>query len=277
MTYEHLIYEVDGEHICWLTLNRPNKLNAMNLKLIAELRAGFERAEEDPNVNVVVVRGAGRAFCAGHDLEEDAEEIRTSKYSTIYEYRDHYFKQFDDFTTPWRITKPVIASVHKYAIGKGFELSLFCDVTIVTNDTKMGYGEVRYGVAAHCMFLPWLVNMKTAKNLLLTGKEVSAEEAKELGLITDVVSPSELEEATRAKATLMARIPREMQRMHKTYLNYVYDLQGLKAATSYYLEQVAILGAYPVEEYQTLTKLTTEKGLRAALDACQEKFKGLDR
>ena len=276
MTYDHLIYEVDDEHICWLTLNRPNKLNAMNLKLIAELKAGLERADEDAEVNVVVIRGAGRAFCAGHDLDEDAEELLSSTYSSIYEYRNHYFKQFEDFTTPWRIRKPVIASVHKYAIGKGFELSLFCDITIVTDDTKLGYGEVRHGISGHCMFLPWLVDMKVAKNLLLTGKDVSADEAKALNLVTEVVAPSELEAATRRKATLMARIPRDIQQMHKMYLNHVYELQGLKAATSYYLEQVAILGACPVEEYKTLTKLTAEKGLRAALDASQAKFKGLD-
>ncbi|WP_438397345.1 enoyl-CoA hydratase/isomerase family protein [Caballeronia sp. DA-9] len=274
MIYEHLLYEVDAEHICWLTLNRPDKLNAMNMKLIAELRDGLEKADEDPGVNVVVIRGAGRAFCAGHDLDEDAEGMRSSTYQSIYQYRAHYFKQFEDFTTPWRISKPVIASVHNYAIGKGFELSLFCDVTVISDDTKMGYGEVRYGVSGHCMFLPWLVNMKTAKNLLLTGNEVSADEAKALGLVTDVVPTSDLEAATRTKATLMARLPREMQRMHKKYLNHVYELQGLSSATSYYLEQVAIMGFCPVEEYQMLTKLTSEKGLRAALDACQAKYKG---
>ena len=137
----------------------------MNLQLIAELQAGLLRADADQAVNVIVIRGAGRGFCAGHDLDEDAAEDRSS----IYEYRAHYFQQFEEFTTPWRITKPVIASVHRYAIGKGFELSLCCDVTIVTDDTRLGYNEVRYGVSGHCMFLPWLVNMKTAKDLLLTG------------------------------------------------------------------------------------------------------------
>ena len=81
--YRHLIYEVDKEHVCWLTLNRPEKLNAMNLQLIAELQAGLLRADRDEDVNVVVIRGAGRGFCAGHDLDEDAAEERSS----IYEYR----------------------------------------------------------------------------------------------------------------------------------------------------------------------------------------------
>lgn len=270
--YDYLLYEVDAEHICWLTLNRPEKLNAMNLKLIAELQAGLERADADDAVNVIVIQGAGRGFCAGHDLDEDAAEDRSS----IYAYRVRYFKQFEVFTTPWRITKPVIASVNSIAIGKGFELSLFCDVTIASDDTRIGYNEVRYGISGHCMFLPWLVNMKTAKDLLLTGRELTAMEAKELGLVTDVAPLEQLKDATRKKAQLMARIPREMQRMHKMYLNRVYEMQGLRTATDYYLEQVAILGAQPVPEYETFSKATAEQGLKAALAAANARYSGLD-
>ena len=271
-TYQYLLYEVDQEHVCWLTLNRPEKLNAMNLQLIGELQAGLLRADADDDINVIVIRGAGRGFCAGHDLDEDAAEDRSS----IYDYRAHYFHQFDEFTTPWRVTKPVIASVHRYAIGKGFELSLLCDISIVTEDTRLGYNEVRYGVSGHCMYLPWLVNMKTAKDLLLTGRELSAAEAKAMGLVTDVVGTTELAEATRKKATLMARLPREMQRMHKMYLNRVYEMQGLKTATDYYLEQVAIMGAQPVPAYAEFSKMTSERGLRAALDHANARYQGLD-
>ena len=270
--YTHLIYEVDADHVCWLTLNRPEKLNAMNLKLIGELEAGLERADADDDVNVIVIRGAGRGFCAGHDLDEDAAEDRSS----IYEYRAHYFRQFEQFTAPWRITKPVIASVNTIAIGKGFELSLFCDVTIASDDTRIGYNEVRYGISGHCMFLPWLVNMKTAKDLLLTGRELTAAEAKEIGLVTEVVPLADLEEATRKKALLMARLPRELQRMHKMYLNKVYEMQGLRSATDYYLEQVAILGAQPVPEYEAFSKATQGKGLKAALSEANARYDGLE-
>lgn len=270
--YKHLLYDVDAERVCWLTLNRPDKSNAMNERLIAELRAGLLRADKDDGVNVIVIRGAGRGFCGGHDLEEDTSDDRSS----IYDYRLKYIKQFEDFTTPWIVTKPIIASVHKYAIGKGFELSLFCDFTIATSDTMMGYSEVRYGLSAHCIFMPWLVNMKTAKELLLTGRDVSAAEAKQMGLVTEVVDPEELEEATRRKATLMARMPRDMQRMHKMYLNKVYELQGLRTATDYYLELVAIMGQQPVAEYVEFTKVTVEKGLKAAINNGKARYEGLE-
>ncbi|ESZ31325.1 hypothetical protein X732_30425 [Mesorhizobium sp. L2C066B000] len=270
--YQHLIYEVDTEHVCWLTLNRPEKINAMNERLLAELRAGLLRADDDGNVNVIVIRGAGRGFCAGHDLEGDTSDDRSS----LYEYRLKYIRQFEQFTTPWVISKPVIASVHKYAIGKGFELSLFCDVSIVTSDIRMGYGMLRHGISGHCMFMPWLVSMKAAKDLLLTGREVSGEEAKELGLATEVVAPEDLQEVTRRKATLMARMPRDMQRMHKMYLNRVYEMQGLRSALDYYLELVAMLGIQPVPEYAELTKLTIEKGLKVALKSSKARYEGLE-
>lgn len=273
MNEEQLVtYETDREHVCWLTLNRPAKLNAMSLALIRALRESLERADRDDDVNVIVVRGAGRAFCAGHDLDEDAAEDRES----VYEYRVRYFRQFDEFAVAWRLTKPVIASVHGHAIGKGFELALLCDVTIVADDTRLGYREVRYGISGHCMFLPWLVGMKAAKDLLLTGRELDADEAQRLGLVTEVVAPERLTAATRRKATLMARIPREMQRMHKMYLNRVYEMQGLRTAVDYYLEQVAILGSAPAEEYREFSRRTAEEGLRAALNAANARYEGLD-
>ena len=270
--YDHLIYETDDDHVCWLTLNRPDCLNAFNRKLLAELRDGLERADADDAVHVIVIQGAGRAFSSGHDLVEDA----TDTFDSFYDYRTHYFRQFEEFTTPWRITKPVIASVRSIAIGKGFELSLFCDVTIVSDDTRLGYNEVRYGISAHCMYLPWLVNMKTAKDLLLTGREVTAAEAKDMGLVTEVVPLAELEAATRRKAQLMARLPREMQRAHKMYLNRVYEIQGLRSATDHYLELLPAFGYTKVPEYEDFVASVTEKGLRAALAEANARYEGLD-
>lgn len=272
MNYENILYTVDNEHIAWLTLNRPAKLNAMTIKMVKEMRHALEQAEADPAVNVVVIRGAGRAFCAGHDLVEDASD----EWENIYHYRQHYFQQFDDFTTPWRITKPVIASVRSIAIGKGFELALFCDVTIVSDDVRLGYKEVRYGISAHCMFLPWLTNMKMAKDLLLTGREVTAAEAREIGLVTDVVPLDKLEEATLNKARLMARMPAEMQRAHKAYINRVYEIMGLKAATDNYLELVATFGYLQVPEYEQFMGRVNQDGLKPALDEANARFDGLE-
>lgn len=273
--YEHLIYEVDEEHIAWVTLDRPEKFNAMNERLIAELRAGLQRAEADPDVNVVVIRGNGRGFCGGHDLAEDAADLDLRE--DPYAYRQHYIAQYIEYTTPWQISKPVIASVHGTAIGKGFELTLMSDITILSSETKLGYGEVRHGIAGHCMFLPWVVGMKAAKDLLLTGRMVPAHEAKQMGLVTHVVEPDELAAETKRVATMMARIPREMQRIHKQHLNRVYDMQGLQTGLQDYLEVMTYLSVLPTPEYARFDGIVAKDGLRTALADGEARFKGLDR
>jgi len=270
--YDHLLYEVDDEKICWLTLNRPECLNAFNAKLVSELCHGLERAEHDDRVNTVVIRGAGRGFSSGHDLKEDAGD----DFKTIYDYRNAYNDQQHEFMAAWRISKPVIASVHYCAIGKGFELALFCDITIVTSDTRLGYNEMRYGIAGMSMVMPWLVDMKTAKDLMLTGREVTAAEAKTMGLVTQVVEPDELEAATLKKARLVAAMPSTMQRAHKLYLNRIYELQGIKSATDWYQDMQAMLTYNPSPEYERFQKTTLEKGLKPALAEAQKKYEGLD-
>ncbi len=272
MSYEHLLYEVDDENICWVTLNRPECINAFNTRLCGELSAALEAADGDDRVHVVVLRGAGKGFSSGHDLKEDAGD----DFPSIYAYRNHYLQQQHEFTAPWRISKPVIASVHYCAIGKGFEIATLCDITIVTEDCRLGYKEMRYGISAFHMILPWLVNMKNARDLILTGREVSAREAKDIGLVTEVVSPDELEAATLKKARLIAAMPTEMQRIHKHYVNHIYDLMGRSTAVNWYNDLMSMMSFCPVDVYENFGRLTQEKGLKVALAETNAHYDGLD-
>ena len=261
MNYEHLLYEVDDDHICWVTLNRPECINAFNTRLCRELSAALESADADDAVHVVVLRGAGRGFSSGHDLKEDADD----DFPSIYAYRNHYRQQQHEFTAPWRISKPVIASVHYCAIGKGFEIATLCDITLVTDDCRLGYKEMRYGISGFHMALPWLVNMKSARDLMLTGREVDAREAKTIGLVTEVVAPDDLEAATRKKARLVAAMPSEMQRIHKQYVNHVYNLMGRSSAVEWYNDLMTMMSFCPTGVYEQFGRLTQEKGLGKAL------------
>ncbi len=272
MNYQHLLYEVDEEKICWVTLNRPECLNAFNTRLCSELSQALETADKDDKVHVVVLRGAGKGFSSGHDLKEDADD----DFPSIYAYRNHYLQQQHEFTAPWRISKPVISSVHYCAIGKGFEIAILCDITIVTDNTRLGYKELRYGISGFHMILPWLVNMKNARDLLLTGREVTAREAKEIGLVTEVVSPDDLAEVTLKKARLIAAMPTEMQRIHKHYVNHVYDQMGRNTAVNWYNDLMTMMSFCPTEVYQKFSNITLEKGLKAALSETNARYDGLD-
>lgn len=271
MSYEHLLYDVD-DGICTITLNRPEVLNAINSKLCTEISEALRTADRDVDINVIVLRGAGRAFCSGHDLKQDADEPRE-----IYGYYEHYRAEFDEFTTIWQITTPVIASVHGHCIGKGFEYAMMADVAIVSEEVRMGLGEMRYGIPAITLTIPWKMGMNDAKEMVLAGMDISAREAKERGMITTVCRRDELGELTGRTAHRMALMPRDMQKMHKAYLNRVYDRMGFWQANRDYLEVLAILGTQPVPEYQRFTSTTEEKGLRAALDEANAPFDALDR
>lgn len=272
MSYQHLLYEVDSEHICWVTLNRPECINAFNTRLCQEMSHALEAADRDDNVHVVVLRGAGKGFSSGHDLKEDADD----DFPSIYAYRNHYLQQQHEFTAPWRISKPVIASVHYCAIGKGFEIASLCDITIVTDDTRLGYKEMRYGISGFHMILPWLVNMKTARDLLLTGRELGAQEAQQLGLVTEVVKAGELAAATLKKARLVAALPTEMQRIHKHYVNHVYDLMGHSSAVNWYNDLMTMMSFCPTEVYQKFSEITVDQGLKTALSETNARYDGLE-
>ncbi|MDH3387970.1 MAG: enoyl-CoA hydratase/isomerase family protein [Gammaproteobacteria bacterium] len=272
MTYEHLLTEVDDDKICWITLNRPECINAFNTRLCQEMSQALEAADRDDNVHVVVLRGAGKGFSSGHDLKEDADD----DFPSAYAYRNHYLQQQHEFTAPWRISKPVIASAHYCAIGKGFEIATLCDITIVTDDCRLGYKEMRYGISGFHMILPWLVNMKTARDLMLTGRELDAREAKDLGLVTEVVKPDELAAATLKKARLVAALPNEMQRIHKHYVNHVYDLMGHSSAVNWYNDLMTMMSFCPTELYQKFSEITLEKGLKTALAETNARYNGLD-
>lgn len=270
MRYEHLLFSVD-EKICTITLNRPEVLNAVNSALCSEIAAALERADRDPEVSVIVLNGAGRAFCSGHDLKQDADEPRE-----IYAYYEHYKAEFEEFTTIWKITTPVIVSAHGYCIGKGFEYAMMADVSIVSEEVTMGLGEMRYGIPAITLMMPWKTGMNSAKELILSGRDVGAAEAQRRGLVTMVCARGDLERETRKVARRMALMPRDMQKMHKAYLNGVYETMGFWKANRDYLEVLAILGSQPVPEYRRFSQTTVEKGLKAALAEANAPFDALD-
>ncbi|MXZ81737.1 MAG: enoyl-CoA hydratase/isomerase family protein [Gammaproteobacteria bacterium] len=271
MNYQHLTCHIE-EKICTITLNRPEVLNAVNRKLCSEIAEALHAADRNPDVNVVVMNGAGRAFCSGHDLKGDAEEPRE-----IYGYYEHYKAEFEEFTAIWKINTPVIVSAHGYCIGKGFEFAMMADVSILSEEVTLGLGEMRYGIPAITLTLPWKTGMNSAKEMVLTGLDVSAREAKERGLITMVCKRDELEALTQKVARRMALMPRDMQRMHKSYMNRVYETMGFWKANKDYLEILAILGTQVVPEYARFSETTIKRGLKAALQEANAPFDELER
>ena len=218
----------------------------------------------------IVIRSRGRRCCARKAFDEDAQENRSS----ICDWRTRKVRRFGKFTKPWRVSRPVIASAHGHAIGKGFELVLPCEVTVVASGSRLGYKEVQTGIFGHGMVLPWHVRRQAAR--VLTGLEITAAERKELDLFNEIAAQELLAGRIQRKATRMAGLSREIQPMQEMHLNRVCETLGSRTATDYNLEPVAIMGAQRAPEYAGCSRMTREERLRAALEHATARCAGLD-
>ena len=173
MTFETLIYETAGR-IARITLNRPERLNAIDEKMPGEIRAAVERANADDGIHVIVLQGAGRGFCSGYDLKDFAETegenpgVQSMPWDPMIDYR--FMKRCtDDFFSLWRCYKPVICKVHGYAVAGGSDIALCADIVIMAEDAKIGYPPARvWGCPTTAMWV-YRLGAEKAKRMLLTG------------------------------------------------------------------------------------------------------------
>jgi len=230
LSYETLRVEREGA-LCWLTLDRPDSLNAMNPQLVSELDHFLTALADDRETRVVVLRGAGRGFCAGLDLKEpptsiggvpDGMRLQRSISKLVLKMR--------------RLPQPFIACVHGPACGGGFALALASDVRLAGESARMNAAFIRIGLSACDIgvsyFLPRLVGASLASELLLTGKFIDAERALSTGLVSEVMPDAELEPAARKLAhEMLAATPLGL-RLTKECLNASLDAGSLEAVVA---------------------------------------------
>ncbi len=186
-----------------LTLNRPQRLNALSLEAYQELELALSQAESDPEVKVVVLTGAGRAFCAGDDMYLYQGASTAEARQLMKRIMVPYF-QLE------RLDKPTVAAVNGYALGSGCELALACDVIIASEDSSFGLPEAKVGLSSGyaLLRLPQIIGYKRARRMFLTGESITAKKAEEIGMVHKVVPRSELETAVEEEARkLMAVAP----------------------------------------------------------------------
>ena len=231
MTFATLIYETAGR-IARISLNRPERLNAIDERMPGEIRAAVERANADDGIHVIVLQGAGRGFCSGYDLKAFAETagenpgVQSMPWDPMVDYR--FMKQCtDDFFSLWRSYKPVICKVHGYAVAGGSDIALCADIVIMAEDAKIGYPPARvWGCPTTAMWV-FRIGAEKAKRMLLTGDLVDGRSAKEMGLVYDAVPAAELDAAVDALASRMAGVPKNQLMMQKLMINQAYENMGL--------------------------------------------------
>jgi enoyl-CoA hydratase/carnithine racemase len=194
MEFSTIILE-KKEGVARITLNRPEKLNAINSQLISDLYSAIQDIERDDSVRVVVITGSGRAFSAGADLEEIGKLIESPVQleMLLREWR----KTFDSIEN---LGKPVIAAINGMALAGGLELVMACDIAIASQDAKIGDQHANFGLipgGGNTQRLPRAIGARRAKYLILTGEWISADEAERIGLVNKVVPASELDNAVK--------------------------------------------------------------------------------
>src|SRR5689334_1791361 len=217
----------------YLTLDRPERLNAIDDAMPGEIRAAVERANADDEVRVIVVQGAGRAFCAGYDLKRFAEEDAGERWrqgpiwDPIRDLREMR-RNTEDFMSLWRSLKPTIAKVHGHAVAGGSDIALCCDLLVMADDARIGYMPTRvWGCPTTAMWTYRLGPLR-AKQLLFTGDTLSGAQAAAWGLANVAVPQAQLEAATLALADRIAGVPRSHLAMHKLVVNQAMLAMGLE-------------------------------------------------
>src|SRR3954463_4004288 len=232
-TYTTLTYEVRDAK-AYLTLNRPERLNAINDEMPGEIRAAVEEANADDGVRVIVVQGAGRAFCAGYDLKQFAEgEVgdrwanKGSTWDPVRDYREMR-RHTDHFFTLGRSLKPTIAKVHGHAVAGGSDIALSCDLLVIADDARIGYPPARvWGCPTTAMWV-YRVGAERAKRMLLTGDTIDGATAAAWGLAIESAPPSELDDAVERLADRIAGVPINQLVMQKLMINQALDNMGLQ-------------------------------------------------
>jgi enoyl-CoA hydratase len=244
-----------------LTLNRPAKLNALNGPLVAALLHALDAAEADDRVRVIVLDGAGRAFCSGYDL---AEETAGGVHGPV-QWRALLAADVAATLRFLDSPKPVIASIHGYALAGGLELAMACDLVVAAEGTKLGEPEIRYGSAPVTLLMPFLIGQKRTRELLLTGDLIDATDGERMGLVNRVVPMERLEAEVDALADRLARTPPEVMTPTKRMLNRAMDAAGFRLAVEAGLDLGAIINAADTPEQREWDEIVRRDGLKAAL------------
>jgi enoyl-CoA hydratase len=266
-----VLYEVD-EQVGVITLNRPDKLNAISAELQHALTEAFAQADDDPATSVVLLRANGRSFCAGYDIGAkppgagDWRENPTTAH-------DHLHVQLEFEMAPWLMKKPVIAAVQGHVLGGGCELVMLCDLTIAADNATFGEPEVRFSSVGPAIVMPMIIGYKKARELLYFGDQIDAQTALSLGMVNRVVPLAELRDASLRYAKRLSLISPEALCATKRAVNRGADAPGFRTALYAGLDVVGPLYATTTALGAKFRELVDAEGVPAAVRWRSAQFK----
>ena len=269
MVYETILFEKDPEDkFAIMTLNRPDKLNALSKTVIHEMNDAVARAVADDDINALMITGAGRAFTTGYDLNGADYDV------DIDGWRADMTENCEQLLNIWRAPIPVVASVNGYALAGGLELMMICDLAIAADTAKFGEPEVRHDSGPPSLMMPWLLSNRDTRWLMFTGDLVDANEALQMRMVNKVVPAAELREASLRLMRKLARMPTPAIKFAKESLNNQQRLAGLLDSWEYNVEMMATL--HTTEAGRKWMRMLGEMPLKEYLKIREAPFTGLD-
>src|SRR5215467_9246992 len=270
VTYQTIRLQRTGT-VATLTLDRPQRLNAINRQMLGEIEHALDVVEADSEVRALVVNGAGGNFSSGFDLKEQME----SRPAGAETWREILRRDFHAVTRFWHLSKPTIAAVRGYCLAGGCELALCCDITIASEDAIFGEPELKFGAGIVVMILPWLVGPKHAKEIILSGMDrISAPDAARIGLINRVVPPDQLESSALALARHIAVIDPNLVQKTKQAINQCFETMGLVKALNTALDIDLAIEEAGSDDKRKFMEIARMEGLRKAIEWRDSKFDG---
>jgi enoyl-CoA hydratase/carnithine racemase len=259
--FESILYSVNG-NVAHLTLNRPDRLNALHKAALLEINEALDRAENDAEVRVIIVSGAGRAFSSGFDLKAQMEQ--QPEGSKVW--REILELDFETTMRFWNSPKPTIAAVHGACLAGAFEIAMACDITIASEDAIFGEPELKFGAGIVTMLLPWMTSPKQAKRIILSADDrIGAADALSMGLVSRVVAPGHhLVEAMRTARGIALMDP-DLVGQTKKALNRTYDLQGMQTALRMALDIDHSIESHGSPDKRAFMAIARERGMREAI------------
>lgn len=262
MTLFQSIIFVVADHVAHITLNRPERLNALNKAALEEINIAMDLAEDNADVRVIVVSGGGRAFSSGFDLKAQMEQ----QPEGAAVWREILDLDFNTTMRFWNSPKPTIAAVHGACLAGAFELAMACDITIASEDAIFGEPELKFGAGIVTMLLPWMTSPKQAKRIILLADDrISANDALAMGIVSRVVKVgTHIEEALRAARTMALMDPNLVAETKKA-LNRTYEIQGMPTALKVALDIDHTIESHGSPDKRAFMDIARERGMRNAI------------
>src|SRR5690349_23488991 len=274
MTSPLVTYAAD-DRVGIVTLNRPDKLNAISPELKKRLMERLHEADRDPATRVVVLRAEGRSFSAGSDI--GPSPARAARKGNALAWHDSLTDDVALEMTPWDMRKPVIASVQGHCLGGGCELVMMCDITIAADDAQFGEPEIRFSNVGPALVMPFIIGFKRAREILYLGDPIDAQTALAYGMVNRVVPRAELPAATLKFARRMALMSPQALMATKLAINRGADAAGFRNAIRSGLDVLAPLYAARTEVGMKFDEVREKEGLGAALKWRAQQFNDVGR